>query len=59
MKLENNNEDTRYYEMKLHSQSVSFSSDITKLSRQYVFYCTYEFQNFIPKNLENALIEFV
>ena len=43
-----------YYEMKLHSQSVSFSSDITELSRQHVFYCTYELQNFIPKNLENA-----
>ena len=23
------------------------------------FYCTYELQNFIPKNLENALIKFV
>ena len=45
--------------MKLHSQSVSFSSDITELLRQYVFYCTYNLQNFIPKNLENALIEFV
>ena len=41
--------------MKLHSQSVLFSSDITELSRQYVFYCAYELQNFIPKNLENAL----
>ena len=43
--------------MKLHSQSVSFSSDITELSQQYVFYCTYKLQNFIPKNFENALIE--
>ena len=45
--------------MKLHSQSVSFSSDITKLWRQYVFYCTYKLQNFIRKNFEYALIEFV
>ena len=43
--------------MKLHSQSVSFSSDITELSQQYVFYCTYKLQNFIPRNFENALIE--
>ena len=45
--------------MKLHSQSGSFSSDITELSQQYVFYCTYKFQNLIPQNFENALVEIV
>ena len=45
--------------MKLYSQSASFSSNITHLSQQYVFYCIYKLQNFIPKNFDNALIEFV
>ena len=45
--------------MKLHSQRVSFSSDITELSQQYVFYRTYKLQSFIPKNFESALIEIV
>ena len=48
-----------YYEMKLHSQSASLSSNITHLSQQYVFYCIYKLQNFIPKKFDNALIEFV
>ena len=48
-----------YYEMKLHSQSASFSLNITHLSQQYVFYCIYKLQNFIPKKFDNALIEFV
>ena len=48
-----------YYEMKLHSQSVSFSSDITESSQQYVFCCIYKLQNFIPKSFKNALIEIV
>ena len=45
--------------MKLHSQSASFSSNITHLSQQYVFYCIYKLQNLIPKKFDNALIEFV
>ena len=48
-----------YYGMKLHSQSVLFSSDIIELLQQYVFHCIYKLQNFIPKNFENALVEFV
>ena len=48
-----------YYEMKLHSQSASFSSNITHLSQQYVFCCIYKLQNFIPQKFDNALIEFV
>ena len=48
-----------YHEMELHSQSASFSLDITHLSRYDVFYCIYNPQNFIPKNLDNALMEFV
>ena len=45
--------------MKLHSQSASYSSNITHLSQEYVFCCIHKLQNFIPKNFENALIEFV
>ena len=51
--------DWNYYEMKLHSQSASESSNITHLSQEYVFYCIYKFQNFILKSFENALMEFV
>ena len=50
--------DWTYYEVKLQIKRASFSMDNGWTSRLSSFYCISNLKNFIPKHLDNALVDF-
>ena len=50
--------DWNYYEVKLHFKSTSISTDKSRTWRLSSFYCISIHKNFMPKHLDNALVDF-